>query len=91
MFEDWLNTHFPDRAKHVLNLIRDTRAGELNDARFHHRFSGQGAYAELLLKRFVSATRKWGLDEIQDGLDCTKFTVPNIGKKGFAESQLSLF
>ena len=24
MFEDWLATHFPDRAKHVLNLIRET-------------------------------------------------------------------
>ncbi len=91
MFEDWLITHFPDRAKHVLNLIRDTRAGELNDARFHHRFSGQGVYAELLLKRFVRATRKWGLDEAREGLDCAKFAVPNDSKKGFAESQLSLF
>ena len=27
MFEDWLTTHFPDRAKHVLNLIRETRCG----------------------------------------------------------------
>ena len=91
MFEDWLKTHFPDRAKHVLNLIRDTRAGELNDARFHHRFSGQGAYAQLLLQRFARAIRKWGLDEASEGLDCTKFAVPNDGRKGFAEAQLSLF
>ncbi len=91
MFEDWLNTHYPDRAKHVLNLIRETRAGELNDARFHHRFSGQGVYADLLLKRFARAARKWGLDEAREGLDCTKFAIPNDGRKGFAESQLSLF
>ena len=91
MFEDWLNTHYPDRTKHVLNLIRETRAGELNDARFHHRFAGQGVYADLLLKRFIRASRRWGLDESRDGLDCSKFTVPNDLKKGFAESQMSLF
>src|SRR4051812_685390 len=39
IFEAWLHKHFPDRAKHVLSLIRDTRAGGLNDARFGHRFS----------------------------------------------------
>ena len=27
MFEDWLATHFPDRAKHVLSLIRETAVG----------------------------------------------------------------
>ena len=36
MFEDWLHQHFPDRARHVLSLIRETRAGALNDARFGH-------------------------------------------------------
>ncbi len=91
MFEDWLNTHYPDRARHVLNLIRETRAGELNDARFHHRFAGQGVYADLLLKRFVRASRRWGLDEAREGLDCTQFAVPGDRRKGFAESQLSLF
>ena len=29
MFEDWLATHYPDRAKHVLNLVRETRGGGL--------------------------------------------------------------
>ena len=28
MFEEWLHTHFPDRARHVLSLIRQTRDGE---------------------------------------------------------------
>ena len=70
MFEDWLATHFPDRAKHVLNLIRETRSGALSDARFHHRFAGQGVYADLLLRRFARATRQWGLDEAREGLDC---------------------
>src|SRR6476469_5601048 len=91
MFEDWLATHFPDRAKHVLNLIRETRGGALSDARFHHRFSGQGVYADLLLRRFARATRRWGLDETREGLDCVKFVVPEDGKERVGESQMSLF
>jgi len=90
MFEAWLHTHFPDRAKHVLGLVRDTRGGALNDSRFHHRFSGQGVYADLLMRRFTRAARQWGLDEARAGLDCSRFAVPDVGEKA-ATAQLSLF
>ena len=90
IFEAWLFEHFPDRAKHVLSLIRDTRGGALNDARFGHRFSGQGPYADLLLSRFARAARRWGLDEAREGLDCTRFAVP--GADVIKEpAQMSLF
>ena len=91
MFEDWLATHFPDRAKHVLSLIRETRSGALSDARFHHRFAGQGVYADLLLRRFARATRQWGLDEAREGLDCGRFAVPDDGRQKANEAQMSLF
>ncbi|OJW31426.1 MAG: radical SAM protein [Rhodospirillales bacterium 69-11] len=90
MFEDWLHTHFPDRARHVLNLIRETRAGNLNDARFGHRFSGQGVYADLLLRRFGRAARQWGLDEARSDLDCSQFAVPASAASP-ATAQMSLF
>jgi DNA repair photolyase len=90
MFENWLAEHFPDRAKHVLSLIRETRSGALSDARFHHRFSGQGVYADLLLRRFARATRQWGLDEAREGLDCGRFAVPDDGRPRYAEAQMSL-
>ena len=90
IFEAWLNTHFPDRAKHVLNLIRETRGGALNESRFHHRFSGQGVYADLLMRRFTRASRQWGLDEMKEGLDCTRFAVPDAAP-GQADAQMSLF
>ncbi len=89
MFEDWLQTHFADRARHVLSLIRETRSGALSDPRFHHRMSGQGVYAELLLSRFTRAARQWGLNESREGLDCSRFAVPEPA--GMAEEQLSLF
>ncbi len=91
MFEDWLSTHFPARAKHVLSLIRETRAGGLSDARFHHRFAGQGVYADLLLRRFSRAARQWGLDEAREGLDCTRFAVPDDGTGKAEPAQMSLF
>jgi DNA repair photolyase len=91
MFEDWLATHFPDRAKHVLSLIRETRGGALSEPRFHHRMAGQGVYADLLLRRFARATRQWGLDEAREGLDCGQFALPDQGGRAAAEAQLSLF
>jgi DNA repair photolyase len=89
IFEDWLHTHFPDRARHVLELIRDTRAGALNDPRFGKRFSGSGAYAELLSRRFARAARQWGLEERFE-TDCSKFTVPDADPHGVTQAQLSL-
>jgi DNA repair photolyase len=98
LFEDWLAAHFPDRAAHVLSLVRQTRGGALSDSRFHHRFTGQGAYAELLLRRFARAARQWGLDEARQPLDCTRFAVPGAAPRRVAgdapqpaEAQMSLF
>ena len=89
IFEDWLHTHYPDRARHVLELVRETRAGGLNDSRFGKRFTGTGVYADLLAKRFSVAARHWGLEERQD-LDCSQFNAPRT-EGGFAEAQMSLF
>ena len=88
IFEDWLHTHFPDRARHVLELIRETRAGGLNDARFGKRFTGTGVYADLLARRFTRAAREYGMDERQD-LTCTDFRAPTAAM--VAEAQMNLF
>jgi DNA repair photolyase len=89
MFEAWLVQHYPDRARHVLNLVRETRGGALNDAKFYSRFGGTGVYAELLARRFTRAARQHGLNE-QQSLDCTQFAPPP-GIGSFAEAQMSLF
>jgi DNA repair photolyase len=90
MFEEWLHAHFPDRAGHVLSLIRQTRAGQLNDPRFHHRFSGQGVYADLLSRRFARAARQFGFGEVRAQLACDKFTVPGDAHTT-VPNQMSLF
>jgi hypothetical protein len=72
-------------------LIRQTRGGGLSEPRFHHRMAGQGVYADLLLRRFARGTRQWGLDEAREGLDCTRFALPDDGEAPAAQAQLSLF
>jgi DNA repair photolyase len=89
IFEDWLHEHFPDRARHVLELVRETRAGGLNDAKYGQRFTGTGVYADLLSRRFARAARQWGLDN-HSTLDSGSFIVP-ASPAGLAEAQMSLF
>jgi DNA repair photolyase len=90
IMEQWLHQHFPDRARRVLELVRETRGGVLNDPRFGQRMTGIGVYADLLARRFARAARQWGLDNRQD-LDCSLFAVPAAAKSGVADSQMSLF
>ena len=75
MFTAWLQEHVPSRARRVLSLIRETRAGALNDSRFGHRFSGSEVYADLLHQRFERAERQLGYGA-RDVLDATRFAVP---------------
>jgi DNA repair photolyase len=61
LFEEWLHRHYPDRAARVLALVRQTRGGRLYDADFERRQTGEGAYAEMLARRFEVAARRCGL------------------------------
>ncbi|MDB6091567.1 MAG: radical protein [Gammaproteobacteria bacterium] len=62
LFRDWLTEHFPDRAAHVMSLIRDMRGGRDNDPRFGTRMRGTGPIAELLRNRFKIACRRLDLN-----------------------------
>ncbi len=75
MFTAWLNEHMPDRARRILSLIRETRAGALNDSTFGSRFTGQGVYADLLARRFDRARKQFGFAG-REMLDATLFRVP---------------
>jgi DNA repair photolyase len=88
IFDSWLAEHYPDRAAHVLSLVRQTRAGALNDSRFHERFRGEGPYADLLAQRFARAARQWGFED-RTPLETRHFAVPAAAAA--AAPQLSLF
>jgi len=65
LFIDWLNWHMPDKAEHILSLIKQSRNGKLNDARFHARMQGKGPYANMIAQRFKKISRD--LDFSGDG------------------------
>ncbi len=77
LFADWLQSHFPDKAKHVLSLVRESRGGKLYQSGFGTRMVGQGPYAELLKARFASACRRFGLNERRFDLDTSQFEPPS--------------
>jgi DNA repair photolyase len=60
LFVEWLNEHFPDRAGHVMSLVRQMRGGADYDSSFGTRMRGTGQYAALLRQRFDVATRRLG-------------------------------
>jgi DNA repair photolyase len=85
LFTEWLEVHEPAKARHVLNLIRDTRRGALYVDKFGERGRGTGPYAELLARRFRLAVKRLGLERRDGGLRCDLFKPPP--RKG---DQLSL-
>ena len=58
LFEEWLAAHYPQRAAHVLSLIRQSRGGELYDSRFGARMRGEGVFADLLAQRFAKVAAR---------------------------------
>ena len=75
LFREWLQCHYPERAEHVMSLIRQSREGRENDPRFGSRMRGSGPYADLIARRFTVAARRCGLaGEGWPALDCTRFT-----------------
>lgn len=78
LFEQWLTEHYPQRAAHVMSLVRQSRGGKDYDSRFGSRMHGEGQFADLLAQRFRLACRRLGfnLREPNHGLDTTRFAPP---------------
>ena len=86
LFAQWLETHYPLKAAHVLSLVRETHGGKLYDAQFGSRMRGSGPYADLLEQRFDKACARLRLGPRLVPLDTTLFRVPPR-----AGDQLTLF
>jgi DNA repair photolyase len=78
LFQEWLHSHYPLRAEHVLNIIRDLRGGRENDPRFGSRMRGEGQYAALIARRFATACRRLGLNRSEREPDTTQFRPPSL-------------
>jgi len=87
LFAEWIETHYPGRAKKVLNRIRSVHGGKLNDSRFGVRMTGQGIFAGEIHALFAIACKRAGLKPQKAELSTAAFRRPAPSATG----QLSLF
>lgn len=75
IFTAWLETHLPDRAEHVMSLLRQAGGGRHYDNRFGVRQRGRGPYAEMINQRFRAACRRQriGFGRHNVAHDCSQF------------------
>lgn len=77
IFTEWLETHYPDRAAHVMSLVRQSRGGKDYDAGWGTRMTGTGRFADLIGQRFRLACRRHGLNrDARPALDSGQFAPP---------------
>ncbi|HYD78709.1 MAG TPA: PA0069 family radical SAM protein [Paucimonas sp.] len=100
LFQQWLQAHFPDRARRVMNRIRDMRGGQDYVAEFGSRMKGEGIWADLIRQRFEKAAARVGLGmhgRHFKGLDASRFRRPSTApasrpeRSGDDGGQLDLF
>lgn len=84
LFENWLETYFPDKASKVINQIKDIRGGKLGDTDFKTRMKGQGNIAQQIRDTVSLAKKKYNLNREMPDYDRSLFRKL---KKG----QLDLF
>ena len=80
IFAEWLDRHMPDRAAHVMSLVRQASGGKDYDNRFGIRQTGRGVYADMIAQRFKLACRKSVIrhERSQESLDCSRFRRPGL-------------
>jgi DNA repair photolyase len=86
LFRDWLERHYPDRAKRVMGLVRELHGGLDYDPQWGRRMKGEGVIARLIARRFQTALKRLGLNRDLPPLRTDRFRVPRSGPE-----QLSLF
>jgi len=88
IFQQWLQTHFPDRAARVMARVREMRGGKDYDSKWGARMKGEGVWAQLLHQRFTKAVARLKLNRTRTELDLTQFRPP---KRTPASGQAELF
>ncbi|HVY00056.1 MAG TPA: PA0069 family radical SAM protein [Pseudorhodoplanes sp.] len=86
LFKEWLMANYPDRYRHVMNLVRDMRGGKDYDSTWGKRMTGSGPYAWMIGRRFEAACEKLGLNT-----ERTRLTTEHFQKPARGTEQLSLF
>jgi DNA repair photolyase len=86
LFREWLIENFPDRYRHVINLIRETRGGKDYDSSWGKRMTGSGPIAWMIGRRFEVACERLGFN-----LTSVKTTTEHFKPPRPSTEQLDLF
>jgi DNA repair photolyase len=86
LFREWLIENFPDRYRHVINLIRQTRGGKDYDSTWGKRMTGSGPIAWMIGRRFEVACERLGFN-----LTSVKTTTEHFRPPRASAEQLDLF
>jgi DNA repair photolyase len=86
LFKEWLMANYPDRYRHVFQLIREMRGGKDYDSAWGKRMKGSGPYAWMIGRRFELACEKLGLNAAKTQLTTKHFRAPKQ-----EQAQLNLF
>lgn len=84
VFEQWLRTHFPERAQKVLAQVAALHGGSVEDSRPGRRMRGDGPFAVAMGRLFRVLRARHFAGRSAPELDTTLFRVP-------PEGQLDLF
>ena len=86
IFQQWLQAHYPLKADHIMNVVRDLRGGQEYQAQFGERMRGRGEYATLMAQRFQLSCKNLGLNLNSIEMNTRLFKAPE--KSG---DQMALF
>jgi DNA repair photolyase len=78
VFREFLEREYPDRAKHVMTIIKQMRGGKEYDAKWGERMTGAGPYAWQIGRRFEMAAKRLGLNAERRRLRTDLFVPPSL-------------
>jgi DNA repair photolyase len=76
LFVQWLEQHFPLRARHVMSIVNQMSHGKDYDATFGVRMRGSGLFSQLIAQRFKVATARLGMNADTTPLNTALFRPP---------------
>jgi DNA repair photolyase len=79
IFKEFLERDYPDRAQHVLSVLRTMRGGKDYDSTWGKRMTGEGPYAWQIGRRFELAASRLGMNKERVPLRADLFTPPGGG------------
>jgi DNA repair photolyase len=88
LFTEWLDAHYPDRAKKVMAILRSMHKGEDYRSEWKIRQRGEGPFAQLIADRFRKACERLGLNKASFELRTDLFRPPTLKDES---GQMSLF